>query len=280
MAIRRFTDNELMEIGRILGDTATGFTGSEIGALLTACGFPDPGPITKRHRLFEGLQAGQARDGSGGRVTQLIERAMDPVRYRGQRNVLDARREQMNVVLAFAGMRLREDGKLEAVRAATTLSDAERRATKLRSELMRRGIGGDVLAFCRPELLEGNYFHAVFEATKSVAHKLRDRTGLTSDGSTLVSEALGIQGGKTPKLAWNTMTTENDKNEHRGVALLISGTFSYFRNLPAHAPKVGFRTVTEEEALEVLTILSFLHRRLDAAVPTTPGRVPAPGSDP
>lgn len=126
----------------------------------------------------------------------------------------------------------------------------------------------------------GQLFHAVFEATKSVAQKLRDRTGLTSDGSTLVSEALGIQGGKTPKLAWNTMTTENDKNEHRGVALLISGTFSYFRNLPAHVPKVGFRTVTEEEALEVLTILSFLHRRLDAAVSTTPGRVPAPGSDP
>jgi len=43
---------------------------------------------------------------------------------------------------------------------------------------MRRGIAGDVLRFCRPELLEGNYFHAVFEATKSVAQKLRDRTGL------------------------------------------------------------------------------------------------------
>ncbi len=278
MAIRRFTDNELTAISRILGDTTTGFSGSEIGTLLTACGFPDPGEITKRHRLFQGLQAGQARDGSGGQVARLIEQALDPVRYRGQRSTLDERREQLNVVLAFAGMRLREDGKLEAVRAATTLSDAERRASKLRSELLRRSIGGDVLAFCRPELLEGNYFHAVFEAAKSVAQKLRDRTGLASDGSTLVSEALGIQGGGTPKLAWNTLKTENDKNEHRGVALLISGTFWYFRNLPAHVPKVGFRTVTEEEALEVLTILSFLHRRLDAAVSTTPGRVPAPGS--
>lgn len=54
---------------------------------------------------------------------------------------------------------------------------------------------------------------------------------------------------------------------------MIAGTFSYFRNLPAHVPKIGFRPVTEEEALELLTIVSFLHRRLDAAVPTDPTRV-------
>ena len=91
-----------------------------------------------------------------------------------------------NVVLAFAGMRIREDGKLEPVPAAATLSEAQQRANKLRSELMRRGIAGDVLRFCRPELLEGNYFHAAFEATKSVAQKLRDRTGLVLDGHALV----------------------------------------------------------------------------------------------
>ena len=75
-------------------------------------------------------------------------------------------------------------------------------------------------------------------------------------------------------LAWNGLTSENDTSEHRGVALMISGTFSYFRNLPAHVPKVGFRTVTEEEALELLTLVSFLHRRLDAAVSTNPNRLP------
>ena len=31
----------------------------------------------------------------------------------------------------------------------------------------------DVLAFCRAELLQQNYFHAVLEASKSVADKLR-----------------------------------------------------------------------------------------------------------
>jgi uncharacterized protein (TIGR02391 family) len=277
MSVRPFSDNELLGIAKVLGDTAAGLTGGEIARLLGSLGFQDPGPITKRERLLAAMQDAQQRDGSGHPVARLIESAMDPVNYRGDRPRFEERQHDLNVVLAFAAIRLRDDGKLEAAPAAATLSEAERRASKLRSELARRGIAGDVLRFCRPELLEGNYFHAVFEATKSVAQKLRDRTGLTSDGGTLVSEALSIQGGKTPLLAWNTLTTENEKNEHRGVALIISGVFSYFRNLPAHVPKIGFRTVTEEEALELLTILSFLHRRLDAAVPTgVPPKAPTP----
>lgn len=125
------------------------------------------------------------------------------------------------------------------------MSEAQQRASKLRAELARRGISGDVLRFCRPELLEGNYFHAVFEATKSVAQKVRDRTGLTSDGQALVEEALGTRNSRTPMLAWNSLATDTDRSEHRGVAPMISGTFAYFRNLPAHVPKVGFRNVTE-----------------------------------
>lgn len=127
MAIRPFTDNELMEISKILGDTSTGFTGSEMGALLVSCAFPDPGQITKRDRMFLGLQAGQGSDGCGATVAKLIERAMDPVRYRGTRSLFEDRRHDLNVILAFAGMQIREDGKLEPVPAAATLSEAERR---------------------------------------------------------------------------------------------------------------------------------------------------------
>jgi hypothetical protein len=220
MAVPSFTDNQLTEISKILGHTSSGFTGRELGELLTSCGFPDPGEITKRDRLFYGLSEGQRRDRSGARVCQLVERAMDPVRYRGQSSLLDERRHDLNVVLAFAGMRIREDGRLEPVRPAATLSEAELRASSLRAELMRRGISGDVLAYCRPELLEGNYFHAAFEAMKSVAQKIRDRTGLILDGGALVQEVFSIRNGRTPLLAWNPVQSDNDRSEHNGVALL------------------------------------------------------------
>jgi uncharacterized protein (TIGR02391 family) len=191
---------------------------------------------------------------------------MDPVRYRAEPGVFESRRVELNVALAFAGLRLREDGQLEPVPAAATLTEAQQRASKLRAELMRRGVAADVLRFCQPELLEGNYFHAVFEATKSVAQKLRDRTGLMMDGSSLVDAALGIDGGRTPLLVWNTLATGNDRNEHQGVVLVMKGTFAFFRNLPAHIPK-AFRMVTEQEALELLTIASFLHIRRAPVLP-------------
>lgn len=267
MTVRKFSDNELLAVSEVLGHTSTGLTGTQIGSLLVACGFNDPGPITKRDRIFESLRERQSRENSGNNVANFIIQAMDLVRYRGQRDVFDERRHDLNAALAFAGLQVREDGKLEGVAPATTLTEAAQRASRLRSELMRRGISGEVLSYCQPELLEGDYFHAVFEATKSIAQKLRERTGLSLDGSRLVDESLGIENGRTPLLAWNTLTTDNERNEHRGVALMIKGTFAYFRNLPAHVPR-AFRVVNEEEALELLTIASFLHRRLDAAVST------------
>lgn len=56
---------------------------------MSACGFVDRGPITKRDRLFTGLRDGQAREGSGTDVAKLLERAMDPVRCRGDRSLFD-----------------------------------------------------------------------------------------------------------------------------------------------------------------------------------------------
>lgn len=273
MARPILSDNVLRAVSEVLGDTRSGLTGSEIARLLEACGLTDPGPITKKERIYLALAERQRADGSPNNVLAFVLRAMDPVRYRGEPGVFDARQHDLNMALAFAGLRLRDDGQLEPVPAAATLTEAQQRASRLRAELMRRGVAADVLRFCQPELLDGNYFHAVFEATKSVAQKLRDRTRLTVDGSRLVDEALGIDGGRTPLLAWNTLATGNDRNEHQGVVLMMKGTFVYFRNLPAHVPS-AFRVITEQEALELLTIASFLHRRLDAAVSTNPTRLP------
>jgi uncharacterized protein (TIGR02391 family) len=46
----------------------------------------------------------------------------------------------------------------------------------------------DVLRYCKEELVVDNYFHAVFEATKSVAEKVRSKTGLTTDGAAFCFE--------------------------------------------------------------------------------------------
>ena len=48
---------------------------------------------------------------------------------------------------------------------------------------------------------------------------------------------------------------------------LCVGMFGTFRNTTAHGAKLTW-PVTEQDALDLLTLVSFIHRRLDQAVKT------------
>jgi len=268
-AIAEFSQTELESICSVLADTHTGLTGSEIGSILARLGIPDPMPtMTKRHRLFEALSGRQAQTHSGNVGAFIIQEAMNPVRYTGNRVLFDSRRDALNTVLAFCGYSLGEDGKLRLrAQPARTLTEAEEAAGRLRSELARRGVHPDVLKFCRPELLQENYFHAVFEATKSVADKIREKAEVDGDGSELVDRAFGIGKQGVPLLAFNSLQTETERSEHNGLMQLMKGMFGVFRNVTAHAPKVKW-PISERDAVDLLTIASYLHRRLDSCFRT------------
>jgi hypothetical protein len=60
MLVPSFPLNVLERICDVLADTSTGFTGSEIGKLLTRLNIADPLPqMTKRVRLYEALRQRQ-----------------------------------------------------------------------------------------------------------------------------------------------------------------------------------------------------------------------------
>lgn len=180
--------------------------------------------------------------------------AREPGRYEPMRMILTR-------ALAFSGLAVEDSGTLIAVEQARTLTEAQQRANELRADLELRKVHPDILRFCREELLADNYFHAVLEATKSVADKLRTRTGLADGGATLVDRALA---GELPLLAINPFRTEREKSEQRGFANLVKGIFAMFRNTTAHAPKITW-AVNKEDAEEVFTLLSLVHKRIDAA---------------
>lgn len=264
-AVPEFQRNVLEKTCAILGDTDKGLTGTKIRKFLFQLGIDDPTPnITKRNRLFEALSQRQKQDHCGNLVAAFIQAVMDPVLHTGARDYFDQQRSELNAVLAFAGYELGEDGKLRLVIPVRTLAEAEQRAGRLRAELQRRNVHPDVMTFCRAELLQDNYFHAVFEATKSVAEKIRTKTGLNGDGSTLIDQAFGLGGVGMPFLAFNTLQTDTEKSEHSGLMNLMKGIFGAFRNVTAHAPKIHW-TITEQDALDLLSIASLLHRRLDTA---------------
>ena len=263
-----FPPNELQALCDVLGDTNTGLSGSEIGRLLSGCQIGDPVPSkTKRHRLFEALEGQQDQDRCSNAVLRFVQEAMAPVRYREEADIFDSRRKDVNEVLAFAGWQLGEDGKLRTAEKVSTLTEAQERAGQLQKELQRRGVHPDVMQFCQAELLQKNYFHAVLEATKSVADKIRHRTGLQGDGAALVDAAFGKGPSGHPALAFNSLQSDTQRSEHTGLMNLTKGALGTFRNPTAHAPKISW-AITERDALEALTLLSMLHRRLDGAIST------------
>lgn len=258
-----FRAEHLEAICRILADTDTGLTGSEIGHTLAKCGVPDVTPgMTKWKRLYSALGSHQNKKRYGNHVVAFIHKAMNPVRYAHSPGYFETKRTELNTVLAFSGLTLGEDGCLRNIKAAKTIRDAQERADRLRSALDARGVHADVLEFCKAELLQKNYFHAVLEAAKSVADKIRVKSGLTRDGADLARDAFALGKRGKPVLAINPLSSDTEKGEQRGFMNLLIGLFGTFRNPPAHAPKI-YWPIDEQDALDILSLVSLVHRKLD-----------------
>jgi uncharacterized protein (TIGR02391 family) len=259
---KTFSQSELEAIAQALADTSDGLTGSEIGHILASLKMADPTPqMTKWKRLHNAFVERQNFSHNRRAVVQFIREAMKPERYARQAERFEPMRGNVNRALAFVGMAVNVDGTLAAADRVGTLSEARRRAQELRADLVSREVHPDVLAFCREEVLADNYFHAVLEATKSVADKLRTRTGLSDDGGSLVDKALA---GDIPMLAINPFKTDSERSEQRGFANLVKGIFGMFRNPTAHAARIHW-TMEKKDAEDLLSVVSLIHRRIDAA---------------
>lgn len=258
--IQPFDAQKLEAACRVLADTERGLTGSEIGYLLQDCKLVDISPtMTKWKRLFNALVEAQNNYQVGNHLIMFINRALDPVKYARDKEKFEWRRTELNIVLSFSGFCVREDGKVIHSKKETTLKGALARAGALRSKLEDRKAHDQIFKYCKAELLEENYFHAVLEAIKGVANRIRELSGLTSDGAELVSKAFSI---KAPILAINTLSTETEQSEQKGFSNMLIGLFGTIRNPTAHAPKISW-PITEQDALDIFSMVSFVHRKLD-----------------
>lgn len=262
--ITPFSSQDLEAVSRVLADTARGLSGSQIGWLLQEIRVEDVDPgNTKWKRLYNALAAAQNKHQVGNHLIQFINAAMNPVSYARDRESFIWRRDELNVVLAFSGFYVRDDGKVGHANRAATLDAALARAGKLKSALENRSVHEEVYKYCRSELLDENYFHAVFEATKGVAQRIRDLSGLGGDGADLVNKAFT---GQSPVLALGPLNTESEKSEQRGFANLLIGLFGAVRNPLAHATKTNW-PMSEQDALDIFSLVSLVHRKLDGVRP-------------
>lgn len=239
-----------------------GLTGTEIEHSIRQCRMNDPDPtIAKWKRLFNSFADYQNRTQRGNGVLGFISTALSPSRFVGDSDRLRSILESLNTVLAFHGLEFRDDGDFHKTTKVATLSEAERTAKQLKQKIIDRDLHLHLLKYCTAEIIQDNLFHAILEATKSVAQLIRDKTNLISDGAELVDEAFG---GSSPVLRVNAYITETEKGEQRGFVNLSKGLFGTFRNPTAHAPKIEWQ-ISEQDALDILSMVSYVLRRVERA---------------
>ena len=261
---KKLTPGVLESICNILGETKEGLSGENIHRLLLKASIDDIAynelGLAKRKKLLKAVENEQKKNNCSNNILHFIQLAMEPSLYVNKDDLFNDRLNRINQQLAFIGYELLRNGNYREITAASTIEDVTIKVDDLKKELEKRKTHSEIFKYCKAELLVNNYFHAVFEANKGLFQRIRDLSGLSKDGSNLIEETFS----KNPILIINNYITQPEKDEHDGFCLLLKGLCGMFRNTTSHKPKIDW-PIEEQDALDILCIISYCHRRLDKA---------------
>ena len=82
---------------------------------------------------------------------------------------------------------------------------------------------------------------------------------MQDDGSNLFNNAFAVN---NPRLAINSLQTPLERNAQNGLKEMLNRATHVVRNVTAHELKIKW-IVNEQDAIDVLTTISFLHKQLD-----------------
>lgn len=238
----------------------------QLGRLLARMGLDDPVGLagSRVRRLQASFEQEQASFKRSNRVLAFTAVCMAPPRFMGDEQRYASCLQAVNDALAVAGFRIQRDGTLGKVTAAEAQDAARQRSVRLITELQRRDAHAEVIRCCLPEYVTPCCFSAVATAVGTLVDRIRAKTGLACGDGELIDQALAGADGGAPLLAFNGLDTAADLHEQAGLASLLRGLVGAFGDPEGAAPKTAW-TLPEQEALDVLGLISNLHRRLDTA---------------
>ena len=256
--IKTFDDITL----RNLSDAIAGIlTHSKITEYFANSNIQERGGSNKTDRVYYAFRFVQQQDRCGNNVLAFVQKLLTPKRYKDEKN-FENDRSTINEILSYEGVAINERGDIISITKAKTISEAKERSSRLKRKAQGITIHSDILPFCDEEWLKEDYFHAILEITKSVADKMRQKSGLFLDGSELVDACFGLGKEKRPLMAFNTLRTLSEESEHKGFSNFIKGFFSMYRNPKAHTPRMTEDTQLSA-MIEVLVVASIIHNKLD-----------------
>lgn len=245
----------LEEIARVIGDT---YTGGQLPKYLRDSGIPGefiPPEVTGSKweyilDVFERLH-------NGGSAARRTLREFLGAWVEGRHHVAPQPEVRAHVLGALGNQGWHVvDGRLVIGERVYTLASpisplsSDRRIADLHVEVRR--VADRYLESGHPEV-------AIFEAFKAVNNRVKTMTDFDSDGSDLMSKVFS---DIDPLISLGDLETETGRNIQAGYRFIFMGAARAIRNPDAHEQ---FKTLGNEEALEMLAFASLLMRRLDDA---------------
>lgn len=124
----------------------------------------------------------------------------------------------------------------------------------------------EVYKHCRTLYGQGNFFHAVFEATKVYHNLVKEKSLCEKDGESMM---LNVWDPRSGVLKITPCITETDRNVQDGIKFLSAGLMRAIRNPTAHEPALDW-PINQQDATDILSFLSFLLRNYEKAVRVPP----------
>ena len=138
-----FPQAVLENICRVIADTKTGLTGTQIGVYLAQEHIIDiDSSNTKWKRLYNAFVNFQNKHQCSNNILNFIKLVLCPARYVNDKERFDLLRNGINQQLAFVGFHVKEDGNILKTEKASTISDVQIRVDNLKQEIE---IGRDIL---------------------------------------------------------------------------------------------------------------------------------------
>lgn len=263
--IKAFNPSTLEQIANAIADIDPSITGSLIHRMLLQSRLEDVSEneqfMAKRKKLFNAFADYQNKNKCANNIIVFIQNILSPQRYVDNQEIFNKLKAEVNKQLAFEGLSINESNQIVAVSKASKISDVQIKVDGLKARLVEQGAHQLVFSYCNAELLANNYFHSVLESSKGLVKRIQDLAGLTLDGQNLMEKVFKDE---EPILIINNYQSKSEKDEHRGFRNLLIGIVAMFRNPASHELKVEWN-MSEQDALDILAMISYCHRRLDNA---------------
>lgn len=262
-------DNKIIEsISRVLAEE---LTGSKIDIMFNNLNFNNfdvtlnrDYTSTKWVRLNETILYECRKLDKSDPLFKIIEYVTQPSEYIDNPEIWKKLLNTINKKLIFYGFEVNDAGKVIKIKSVTSYNEAQKRLTSFTERLSHYDIHPEIYKYCNDELFTQNYFHAILEASKGLLERIRELSGYSSDGSTLINEVF-INKNPVIVISGNKIETLTEKSEYNGLKSLLNTIVYFYRNPKAHEPKL-YNPASESDAVTAFTLMSMAHSILDNCI--------------